>query len=149
MGPELRTAAGDQLGAAELYALLRLRCAVFVVEQNVPYQELDGRDLEPSTRHLWLSERGTVLSCLRVLAEPGGERRIGRVATAESARGVGLAARLMGAAVDEFGEQDCVLDAQVYVQEFYARFGFTSEGDEFDEDGIPHITMRRPAGRSG
>ena len=140
--PTLHDATGPELTAAQLHDILRLRVDVFVVEQKAAYPELDGRDLRPDTRHLWFSDPGGVLSYLRVLADPGGVRRIGRVATAASARGRGLAARLMDAALTLPGEY--ALDAQTYVQGFYARYGFVAEGTEYkDEDGIPHIRMRR------
>ncbi|WP_033294873.1 GNAT family N-acetyltransferase [Amycolatopsis jejuensis] len=140
----LHRASGPDLTPAELYAILRLRVDVFVVEQDCPYSELDGRDLLPGTRHLWLTEGEEILAYLRVLVEPGGGERIGRVVTAASARGRGLAAELMAEALDG-SSAEFVLDAQTYAQKLYARFGFVAEGDEFLEDGIPHITMRRAA----
>ncbi|RJQ78258.1 GNAT family N-acetyltransferase [Amycolatopsis panacis] len=141
----LHHAAGPDLTAAQLYAILRLRAEVFVVEQDCAYADLDGRDLHSDTRHLWLAgDDGDLLAYLRVLADPGGVGRIGRVVTARAARGRGLAARLMAAAL-EHATGEFVLDAQVYAQSLYARFGFVAEGDEFLEDGIPHRTMRRMA----
>ncbi|MET9267162.1 GNAT family N-acetyltransferase [Amycolatopsis sp. NPDC004079] len=138
----LHRAAGPDLAAADLYEILRLRSEVFVVEQDCVYADIDGRDLLPETQHLWLASDTEILAYLRVLAEPGGGR-IGRVVTAKSARGQGLAAQLMAAALDgAVGE--FVLDAQTYAQGLYARFGFVAEGAEYLEDGIPHITMRRP-----
>jgi ElaA protein len=128
-----------------LYAVLRLRVDVFVVEQECPYPELDGRDLLPSTRHLWVDGPDGAGSYLRVLEEPAGARRIGRVVTARDARGQGLAAQLMQAALAHVGDADCVLDSQTYAKGFYLKFGFVPEGDEFLEDGIPHITMWRRA----
>ncbi|MEU0536376.1 GNAT family N-acetyltransferase [Amycolatopsis tolypomycina] len=140
--PTLHDATGPELTAAQLHDILRLRVDVFVVEQKAAYPELDGRDLLPDTRHLWFEEAGAVLAYLRVLLDPGGIRRIGRVVTAAPARGAGLAARLMEAALTVPGEY--VLDAQTYVQGFYARYGFVAEGAEYmDDDGIPHIRMRR------
>ncbi|MGW3994033.1 GNAT family N-acetyltransferase [Amycolatopsis sp. NPDC004772] len=140
--PTLHDTTGPELTAAELHDILRLRVDVFVVEQKAAYPELDGRDLLPDTRHLWFEDDGAVLAYLRVLLDPGGVRRIGRVVTAAHARGAGLAARLMDAALTVPGEY--VLDAQTYVQGFYARYGFVAEGDEYtDDDGIPHIRMRR------
>ncbi|WP_326569419.1 GNAT family N-acetyltransferase [Amycolatopsis rhabdoformis] len=141
-------ATGPDLTAAQLYAILRLRGEVFVVEQECVYADIDGRDLLPTTRHLWLADpAGGVTAYLRVLADPDGVSRIGRVVTAASARGQGLAASLMEAALaDAPGE--FVLDSQTYAQSLYARFGFVAEGDEFLDDGIPHITMRRAAGKS-
>ena len=136
---------GDRLTAEQLYAVLRLRVDVFVVEQECPYPELDGRDLVPSTRHLWLDGPDGVGSYLRVLEEPAGAQRIGRVVTARAARGEGLAAQLMKTALDHAGDADCVLDSQTYAKGLYAKFGFLPEGDEFLEDGIPHITMWRRA----
>ncbi|SEP53466.1 GNAT family N-acetyltransferase [Amycolatopsis saalfeldensis] len=140
----LFTAAGPDLTAAQLYAVLRLRCDVFVVEQECAYPEVDGRDLLPGTRHLWIGSEEGVDAYLRVLAEPGGVGRIGRVVTAKSARGRGLAGELMAAALDG-APGEFVLDAQTYAQGLYARYGFVAEGGEFLDDGIPHITMRRPA----
>ncbi|MEU4524857.1 GNAT family N-acetyltransferase [Amycolatopsis sp. NPDC024027] len=140
--PTLHDATGPELTAAQLHDILRLRVDVFVVEQKAAYPELDGRDLRPDTRHLWFEDDGAVLAYLRVLLDPGGIRRIGRVVTAAPARGAGLAARLMDAALTTPGEY--VLDAQTYVQGFYARYGFVPEGPEYtDDDGIPHIKMRR------
>jgi ElaA protein len=140
--PTLHDATGPELTAVQLHDILRLRVDVFVVEQKAAYPELDGRDLLPDTRHLWFEEDGAVLAYLRVLLDPGGVRRIGRVVTAAPARGAGLAARLMEAALTIPGEY--VLDAQTYVQGFYARYGFVAEGPEYvDDDGIPHIRMRR------
>ena len=139
--------AGDQLTAEQLYDILRLRVDVFVVEQECPYPEIDGRDLLPGTRHLWASGPAGIGSYLRVLDEPAGARRIGRVCTARGARGQGLAARLMTTALTAAGEADCVLDSQTYAKGFYAKFGFEPEGHDFLEDGIPHVTMWRRAGR--
>lgn len=141
----LHVAGFVELDPVTLYALLRLRTNVFVVEQRCPYPELDGRDLEPGTRHLWLApERTDPHAYLRVLAEPDGSARIGRVCTAEKARGQGLSARLVAAALELIGyATPCVLDAQTYLVDFYLRFGFTRCGPEFVEDGIAHVPMRR------
>jgi ElaA protein len=140
---ELTYVAGDELTAGQLYALLKLRVDVFVVEQDCPYPELDGRDLLADTGHLWWPATGETQAYLRLLAEPGGGWRIGRVCTTSAARGQGWGARLMSAALDRIGDAAAVLDAQTYAQEFYRRFGFEPEGEPFDEDGIEHITMRR------
>jgi len=142
---EPRFATGAELTADVLYALLKLRVDVFVVEQECPYPELDGRDLSPDTGHFWWPASGEPQGYLRLLSEPTGGWRIGRVCTAKDARGSGLGARLMAAAMARVGDADVVLDAQTYAQEFYGRFGFVAEGEPFDEDGIEHITMRRRA----
>lgn len=144
--PQLRVAGFDELDTTTLYALLRLRIEVFVVEQQCPYPELDGRDSEPATRHLWLpDESGQPLAYLRILSEAGNELRIGRVSTARHARGRGLAGRLLRAALAWTGERPVRLAAQSHSTGFYARYGFVIDGAEFVEDGIPHQPMvRRP-----
>jgi ElaA protein len=143
-----------ELDAATLYELLRLRVDVFVVEQACPYAELDGRDLQDGTRHYWLTpdgSRGPVLGCLRVLSEPDGEARIGRVCTVRSARGRGLSRQLLTAVLTDLGDQPCVLDAQAHLADLYRGFGFVTTGPSYDWDGVPHLPMRRagPAVRSG
>jgi ElaA protein len=148
--PTLREASFAELDTTTLYALLRLRVDVFVVEQRCPYPELDGRDTEPSTRHLWLERDGAPVAYLRLLTEPDGAARIGRVTVARHARGAGLADRLMTAALARVGTgRPCVLDAQAHLVDFYARFGFAPVGEEFLEDGIPHVRMRGVVGRGG
>jgi len=141
----LYSAKGDEITAAELYPLLRLRVDVFVVEQECPYPELDGRDLLPTTVHVWWQPADEVLGYLRLLRDPDGTHRIGRVCTARSARGSGLGALLMKAAMEHVGDEAAVLDAQTYALDFYARFGFVPEGERYLEDGIEHQTMRRTA----
>lgn len=142
----VRDAPLADLDPATLYAILRLRTDVFVVEQECPYPELDGRDLEPSARQLWIDgPDGTVAATLRLLRDANGDARIGRVATAVDARGAGLAAQLMTRAIELAGDAEIVLDAQSHLTSWYARFGFAPDGDEFVEDGIPHTPMRRTA----
>ncbi|WP_298742017.1 GNAT family N-acetyltransferase [uncultured Microbacterium sp.] len=136
--------------AETLYRILWLRVEVFVVEQQAAYPELDGRDLESETELLWIEGEGrNVLATLRLLHDDGPDAaaRIGRVATAAEARGSGLAADLMRAAVDRAGERwpglPLVLDAQEHLAPWYARFGFVISGERFSEDGIPHVPMTR------
>ncbi|MFE2754971.1 GNAT family N-acetyltransferase [Actinosynnema sp. NPDC059335] len=141
----LRRQWSADLTADQLYAVLKLRGEVFVVEQDCAYPDLDGRDLEPGTRHFWLEADGSPgpRAYLRLLEEPDGTFRIGRVCTARAARGRGYSRRLVEAALAEVGQATCVLDAQTYVADFYASFGFEPQGAEFIEDGIPHLRMRR------
>jgi len=143
----LRRCWGQDLDTATLYELLKLRVEVFVVEQDCPYPELDGRDLQSQTRHFWLQEpTGDVISVLRLMEEnPNGHKlfRIGRVCTKQSARGGGHATRLLQAALADVGEHPCHINAQTYLVEMYARHGFLVAGDEFVEDGIPHVPMLR------
>jgi ElaA protein len=143
--PPLRTAHFAELTPAELYGILRLRVDVFVVEQACPYPELDGRDTEPTTQHLWSpGEDGTVLSTIRLLHN-GEDRAIGRVATALPARGRGLSARLVERGIELCEGRTIDIGAQAYLEGWYSRFGFRRSGPDYDEDGIQHLPMRLPA----
>ena len=156
----LRRSWAADLDPATLYSLLRLRVGVFVVEQACPYPELDGRDLEPRTRHYWLAEGasggvggvggfggravpGRVLGCLRLLKEPDGGYRIGRLCVEREYRGRGLARRLMDAVLAEVGDGHCVLDAQTSSVGLYSGLGFVAVGEPYDWDGIEHVPMSR------
>ena len=132
-----------KLSLVDAYPILRLRVDVFVVEQDCAYPELDGRDLEPETVWLWATDdTGAVIATLRVLTDPDGRARIGRVATAPTARSSGVASELLRRALDSIRpECEIVLDAQSYLQPWYERFGFAATGPEFLEDGIPHVPM--------
>jgi ElaA protein len=130
-----------------LYAILKLRVDVFVVEQECAYPELDGRDAEPGAWLLWASNADAVAGTLRLLVDPDGRARIGRVATAVDHRGSGVAAKLITAAIDQAGDREIVLDAQSHLQLWYERFGFVQTGEEYLDDGIPHVPMRRPVPR--
>ena len=120
---------------------------MFAVEQQCVYTDLDGRDCEAATRHLWIDgdpAAPTVSASLRVLAQPDGSPKIGRIATAPAARSQGLASRLIDAALDVIGLGGVVvLDAQVRLASWYGRWGFERSGPDFDEDGIRHTPMRR------
>jgi ElaA protein len=138
----VREAPFDALTPAELYGILRLRVDVFVVEQTCPYPELDGRDTEPTTTHLWVpGPEGRVLSTIRVLHH-GEDRAIGRVATAADARGQGLSARLVRRGIELCGGRTVDIGAQAYLEQWYERFGFRRSGPDYDEDGIRHLPMR-------
>ncbi|RBY97922.1 GNAT family N-acetyltransferase [Blastococcus sp. TF02-8] len=141
-GPKLRRAAFADLTPFEVYRLCRLRVDVFVVEQECAYPELDGRDVEPATEHLWFEDDAEVLATIRVL-DDGSTRAIGRVATAATARGRGLAARLIETALESYGGGTLTLGAQAHLEGWYERFGFRRSGPGYDEDGIPHVPMRR------
>ncbi len=138
----LRVARADELTAAEMHDLLRLRMDVFVVEQACAYPDIDGRDTEPGTLHLWHTLDGVAVSTLRVL-DDGDSWTIGRVATASTARGRGLSAELVAEAIRRCSGRDIVIGAQAYLEGWYAQFGFLRSGEDYREDGIAHLPMRR------
>lgn len=132
----------DGLGVRTAYDVWRLRQQVFVVEQQSAYPDLDGRDLEPATRHVLATDGEELVGCLRVL-DDGSHARIGRVVVAPAARGRGLARELMAAALAEIGDREIRLDAQTGLRDWYAGYGFEVSGPEFVEDGVAHLPMRR------
>ncbi len=129
-----------------LYDLLALRVAVFVVEQRCIYQELDG--LDASSMHYIVKDSDQVVACLRVIppAENESRFRIGRVAVSSQWRKHGIARMMLLKAIQKlrFDDPACVifLDAQTYLLDFYQSLGFSIDGDEFLEDGIPHTPMQ-------
>ena len=132
---------GDRLDARRLEAILALRSEVFVVEQRCHYQDVDGRDLDPSTVHLWIdAASGRPAAYLRVLDE-GTARRIGRVVTAAPHRGEGMGAALMRAAMAE-AAPPLVLSAQSHLVGWYEALGFVVDGPEYLDAGILHRPMR-------
>ena len=136
----------EELTTDQLYSILQLRVAVFVVEQNCPYMELDG--LDRGAVHLWLEENGRVMACARVM-DRGVESEyvsIGRVVTAERRSGLGsrILTESIRAAKEYFHAGELYLEAQEYAIPFYARQGFAVASDVFPIDGIPHVKMIRP-----
>lgn len=129
----------------ELYAILKLRSDVFVVEQHSAYNDVDGADI-PGI-HLWLEDGDGIAAYARVL--PAGVTfdtpAIGRVIAAR--RGEGLGTRIMEEAIriaeEELGADRISLESQVQAMPFYARFGFVAVSDEYDDGGVMHRTMVR------
>ncbi|SEW23534.1 GNAT family N-acetyltransferase [Chitinophaga arvensicola] len=139
----------DALTTQELYAILRLRAEVFVVEQNCAYQDLDNSD-QKALHLMGTDEEGRLLAYTRIF-EPGikfAEASIGRVVTSPLARGTGAGRALMEQSVAElqqhFGVIPIRIGAQQYLQRFYTSLGFEQTSDTYMEDGIPHIEMLRP-----
>ncbi|MFC9896155.1 GNAT family N-acetyltransferase [Nocardia sp. NPDC127579] len=142
----LKRSWAQDLDTATLYQLLKLRVEVFVVEQKCAYPELDGLDLLPETRHFWLDDEGDVVATARLCEEHADgvkSFRIGRVCTEKAARGHGYSIRLVKAAVAEAGSATIRLSAQSYLVDMYAKLGFKVDGEEFIDDGIPHVPMRK------
>lgn len=132
----------------DLYDILRLRSAVFVVEQACVFLDPDDRDHEPGAEHLWVRDDVGVAAAVRLLHEPDGTRSIGRIVTRPDVRSSGLASRLITAALeilDRDAATPIVLGAQAHLEQFYGRFGFVASGPIYIEDEIPHVPMRREA----
>ena len=136
-----------ELTVEQLYNILELRVAVFVVEQQCPYMDLDG--LDQDAIHVWLEEDGVVTACARVM-DRGVESEcvsIGRVVTREHRKGRGsiILTECIRAASEHFNAGALYLEAQQYAVPFYARQGFEPVSEPFIMDGIPHVKMIRPA----
>jgi ElaA protein len=138
----------SELTTPELYALLQLRSEVFVVEQNCPYQDADGKDL--SAVHLMgFNQEKRIVACARIL--PAGlafpEISIGRVCTSPLARKSGLGKELMTESIrfieKTYGSVPVRIGAQSYLREFYENLGFRIVSEQYLEDDIPHFEMLR------
>ncbi|MFB9293704.1 GNAT family N-acetyltransferase [Persicitalea jodogahamensis] len=138
-----------ELSLDELYTLLRLRNEVFIVEQNCPFPDLDGKD-QLCHHLLGLSEDSSSLVAYTRVVPPGviyDFASIGRVATALTVRRYGVGRELMRRSItaveDLYGPVPIQIGAQRYLQKFYESFGFRQLGDMYLEDGIEHILMLR------
>lgn len=135
----------QELTVEELYAILQLRTDIFVVEQECPYPEVDGRD--QASHHLCAIEEGQLIAYARILL-PGvsfSEASIGRVLVAKSHRGKGLGYPLIEKAItfirDELEQSRIKISAQAHLQKFYENCGFQTVSEVYLEDGIPHQDM--------
>jgi ElaA protein len=141
--------AGDELTAATLYDVLALRSAVFVVEQECAYQDIDGLDLLDATVHV-IGRTDRIAAYARVLApdDHHATPRIGRVIVAPETRGQQLARPLMREALMACEQRwpgvAVELGAQAHLTAFYGSLGFDAVSEPYDDDGIPHVWMRRP-----
>lgn len=131
----------------EFHDILALRIQVFVVEQNCPYQELDGKD-KKSYHLICRNGKGDVVGTMRILPPGVGfeEVGLGRIVLAESERGVQQGHEMMKEAMtfslEEFGDVAIKLSGQKHLEGFYNKHGFESTGKEYLEDGIPHVEMK-------
>ena len=140
---DLRIKSWDELTVNELYDLMQLRSEVFVVEQACIYQDVDGTDRQ--AHHLMIYSDELLSYCRIFLAtEKDDECRIGRVVVRKNARKKGLGKELMTKALDwlyKTQHKKIRLEAQTYLIQFYSDLGFSIDGEEYLEDGIPHISM--------
>ena len=137
--PTIHAAPLADLGALDVHDLYKLRVDVFVHEQDCPYAEIDEVDAAPTTVHYRALYDGGLAGTLRLFPSSahGGVMHIGRVVTSPQFRGQGVAGRLIEKAIADAG------GAQSYLEDWYGRFGFVRCGDEYLDERIPHIPMRR------
>lgn len=137
----------EELSTKELYQILQLRSEVFVVEQDCPYQDVDGKD--ENSFHVSGYHEDALVAYARIV-KPGvsySEMAIGRVVVKETHRGQQLGYKLMEQChlyiKDELVPQSIRLSAQSHLRKFYEQMGYQSTGKEYLEDGIPHTEMLR------
>jgi ElaA protein len=143
----LRVLPFEALSLLQLYALLQFRQEVFVLEQDCPYVDADGKD--PDCLHLWLEDaEGRMAAYCRLVPEGvfyTGYVSIGRVISRHDLRRTGAGRRLMRDALDWIGTHwpgmPVKISAQCYLEDFYGSFGFQGVGDAYLEDNIPHRAM--------
>ena len=133
----------SQLTRDELFAIYKLRVAVFIVEQQCAYPEVDEHD--PAAYHLWLQDGEGIQAYLRLLP-PGATfptASIGRVIAVKRRQGLGgrIVAEGVRAAQALLGADAITIEAQTYARGLYEQAGFVQSSEEFLEDGIPHIQM--------
>lgn len=146
----------DSLSTTRLYALLRLRQDVFIIEQECRFYDIDG--LDPQCWHgLGTAADGELVACARIVppavtglsgAQPA-VTKIGRVAVAPAWRGQGHARALVASALaftqERYPAAPVFLSAQIHLEDFYASFGFRRSGPDYEDAGIMHCDMLRPA----
>lgn len=136
-----------ELSSQELYAILKVRQEVFIVEQTCFYLDADSYDQK--ALHLWAEKEGQIVAYCRIFNEgiKYPETSIGRVLTHPSARNLSLGKTLMSFALQaietQFKTRKCRISAQDYLLKFYSSFGFTDTGKKYLEDDIPHTEMVR------
>ena len=139
----IRCVRGDELTAQDVYDIWRIRDAVFAYEQQIDDTDVDGRDLLPTTTHLWMADADGPTSYLRVVTDDDGHRRIGRVCTRRDQRGQGLSGRLLADVHRRWGDETLLLHAQAHLEAWYESFGYVRIGENFDDAGIDHVPMSR------
>ena len=138
----------SELTTEELYKILQLRNEVFVVEQNCPYQDCDGKDLKAHHFSAW--DNGVLVAYTRLLPKGvsyDAGASIGRVLTSPKVRGQKLGKELMQKSIDKiyelYGQMPIIIGAQLYLKRFYESFDFVQQGEGYLEDNIPHIVMEK------
>ncbi len=136
----------SELTITELYDMLQLRSAIFVVEQNCVFLDIDGIDKQ--CHHLFCYQENDLVACCRVMdagVSYAGKSSIGRVVNAASVRGSGIGKIMMQKAIELcrrlYPSVPVKIGAQLYLKRFYGSLGFVPSGDVYLEDGILHVHM--------
>lgn len=133
----------SQLSTDELFEIYKLRVAVFIVEQQCAYPEVD--DFDRSAYHIYLKDQDGIQAYLRLLPPHAtfDTVSIGRVIAVKRRCGLGsrIVAEGIRAAREKFGAEEITIEAQTYARSLYEKAGFVQSSEEFLEDGIPHIQM--------
>ena len=134
-----------ELNTNQLYNVLQLRSEVFVVEQDCVYQDLDGKDQKAI--HIIGTKNDKIVAYTRIFKAGDylEQTSIGRVVVKDGERKHGYGLDIMKASIKavttQFGETTIALSAQTYLKQFYNSLGFKEVGEEYLEDGIPHVMM--------
>ena len=134
----------DDLSTEEVQSIFGLRSEVFIVEQECPYQDVDGRD--PEADHLLLYENNILCGYTRIFSKNTyfKEASFGRTVVKKKYRGKGYGHILVKESLKHLKnkkENTIKISAQSYLKKFYASHGFVLKGEEYMEDGIPHTAM--------
>lgn len=131
----------DELTVYELYEILKSRSEVFLLEQNIICQDMDGVDCE--SLHCFLWQDGRVIACLRAYYSGKDTVKIGRVLTLTHGQGHGrlLMIEALKAIREKMPCKNIVVSAQTQALGYYERCGFKVISDEYLEEGIPHVKM--------
>jgi ElaA protein len=147
MTPQFKIKRFNELSTPELYQLLQLRSEVFVVEQNCVYQDVDGKDAKAV--HVFTEENSEVAAYCRLFGAGDyfENASIGRVVIGQKYRDRKWGHAMMKAAIDAISAiwhtSAITISAQLYLKKFYESHGFVQDGEQYLEDGIPHIRMHR------
>ena len=131
----------EDLSIDEVQSIFGLRSEVFIVEQECPYQDIDGRD--PEADHLLLYEKNILCGYTRIFPKNTyfKEASFGRAVVKKSERGKGIGDELVINSIKNIPEPMIKISAQSYLKDFYGKHGFIAKGEEYLEDGLPHTAM--------
>ena len=130
-----------ELSTSEVENIFSLRSEVFVVEQDCIYQDIDGKDQK--AKHVLGKKENDIVAYARIF-KPGDyfkEASFGRAVVKKTERGKGVGDELVKNCLENITEEEIKISAQSYLKGFYSSHGFLAEGDEYLEDGIPHLAM--------